>query len=68
MEQRKGEEYLCKDILHSECFTLLFFLFPVKFRIVSLDDDLMVIKKEVSITLCFFRRRSLSMINIERLM
>uniref|UniRef100_A0A8C9L9Q8 Uncharacterized protein n=1 Tax=Pavo cristatus TaxID=9049 RepID=A0A8C9L9Q8_PAVCR len=40
----------------------------VRFRMVKLDDDLTVIKNEVSITLCVFRRRSLGMIHIERLM
>uniref|UniRef100_A0A8C3JPG9 Uncharacterized protein n=1 Tax=Calidris pygmaea TaxID=425635 RepID=A0A8C3JPG9_9CHAR len=40
----------------------------VKFRIVNLDEDLKVIKNEVSITLCFSRRRSLSRRHIERLM
>uniref|UniRef100_A0A8B9C998 Uncharacterized protein n=1 Tax=Anser brachyrhynchus TaxID=132585 RepID=A0A8B9C998_9AVES len=40
----------------------------VKFRIVNLDNDLKVIKNEVSFTPCIYRRRSLSMIHIERLL
>lgn len=68
MEHRKGETDLCKDMLQPECFIILFFISPVKFRIVNLDEDLKVIKNEVSITLCFSRSRSLSMRHIETLM
>uniref|UniRef100_A0A8B9NLC8 Uncharacterized protein n=1 Tax=Accipiter nisus TaxID=211598 RepID=A0A8B9NLC8_9AVES len=40
----------------------------VKFRIVNIDEDLKVIKNEVSVTLCFSRSRRLSIRHIERLM
>lgn len=59
---------MCKDMLQTECFTMFFFISAVKFRIVNLDENLKVIKNEVSITLCLSRSRSFSMRHIERLM
>lgn len=59
---------MCKGTLQPECFTMFFFVSAVKFRIVNFDENLKVIKKEVSITLCLSRRRSFSMGHLERLM
>jgi len=67
-EHRKEAAGLCKDMLQPEYFTIIFFVSPVQFRIVNLDEDLKVIKKEVSITLRFSRSRSLSMRHTEKLM
>lgn len=55
-------------MLQPECFTMFVFISTVKFRIVNLDENLKVIKNEVSITLCLSRSRSFPMRYIERLM
>lgn len=68
LEHRKGDAGLCKDMLQPECFTVFFFVSTVKFRIVNLDENLKVIKNEVSISLYLSRGGSLSMRHIERLM
>lgn len=68
LEHRKGEAGLCKDILQPEYFTMFFFVSTVKFRIVNLDENLNVIKNEVSINLCLSGSRNFSVRHIERLM
>lgn len=49
-------------------YYVFLYIYTVKFRIVSLDESLKVIKNEVSITLCLSRSRNFSMRHIERLM